>query len=526
MNRFLRFHLFFLLCVFFCFRCASEGLPGGGPPDKEPPRLILAVPASGATGVDSLQTLEFIFSEALNASVAEKNITLFPLGATETRIRVRGRSIHIQALEPWKKNTVYTLILGKNIADLRNNTLPAPIQISFTRDMQIPENSLRGRVVGLQEGFVAGIYISRRYSHPDSILATPEYYTQAAADGSFLFRYLPQEKFYIAGFVDLDKSNTYQPGTDGRLVPEQEYIFPDTGTALTFSLLAVHDNFLPPRLVKAESLYPSVTQLEFSKKPDLYGKADAFRITGTEIDTVIYDDKSCTLYHEKTERDTLFLDIRGLQDHLHCIMPDSSLKIPVKALADTLYRFRQTGDLLFVTPTPGSPILAGSFESAGDTLPLTLWQRIHGIYRIPEAAADMKGHFRIRIPGQPDYPGMAADTLYRVPLELSGKKDAGTVSGRIAGISEKPYRVVLENSNRRYETDCPEGAFLFPDVLPGTYRLSCYPDPNGNGRPDPGRPYPFVKPEIPVTLDTRIDVRARWDTELSGEYQIGVEKSF
>lgn len=526
MSRFLRFPILFFLCLCFCFRCASESLPGGGPPDKVPPQLMMAVPASGTTGVDSLQVLEFIFSEALNASVAEKNITLFPLGATETRIRVRGKSILIQALEPWKKNTVYTLILGKNIADLRNNAMPAPIQISFTRDLQIPENSLRGRVVGLQEGLVAAIYISRRHSHPDSILADPEYYTQAAADGSFRFRFLPQEKFHIAGFVDLDKSNTYQERTDGRLVPEQNYAVPDTGTAFSLSLLAVHDNFLPPRLLKAESLYPSATKLEFSKKPDPFGKADAFRIPGTEIDTVIYEDKSCTIYHTKAGSDTIPIHIRGLKDHLRCVMPDSSLKIPVKALADTLYRFRQAGDCLFVTPATGSPLLAGSFESAADTLSLTLKQCGHGIYRIPRSDANKKGHFRIRIPGQADYPGMAADTLYRVPLELSGKTDAGTVSGRIAGVAGKPCRVVLENADRRYETDCSEGAFIFPDVLPGSYRLSCYPDLNGNGRPDPGRPYPFIRPEIPIALDTGIDVRARWDTELSGEYQIGVDKSF
>lgn len=487
---------------------------------------MLAVPASGTTGVDSLQVLEFIFSEALNASVAEKNITLFPLGATETRIRVRGKSILIQALEPWKKNTVYTLILGKNIADLRNNAMPAPIQISFTRDLQIPENSLRGRVVGLQEGLVAAIYISRRHSHPDSILADPEYYTQAATDGSFRFRFLPQEKFHIAGFVDLDKSNTYQERTDGRLVPGQQYALPDTGTALSLSLLAVHDNFLPPRLLKAESLYPSETELEFSKKPDPYGGANAFRIAGAEIDTVIYQDKFCRIYHTKPQGDTIQVRIRGLKDHLQCPMPDSSLKIPLKALADTLYRFRQAENILFVTPNPGKPLLTGSIESVADTLPLTLRRIVHGIYRIPEMAADMKGHFRVRISGQADYPEMATDTLYRVPLELSGQKDAGTVSGRIAGVAGKPCRVVLENANRRYETDCSEGLFLFPNVLPGSYRLSCYPDLNGNGRPDPGRPYPFIKPEIPIALDTGIDVRARWDTELSGEYQIGVDKSF
>ncbi|MDD3094853.1 MAG: Ig-like domain-containing protein [Candidatus Marinimicrobia bacterium] len=510
----------------FCFRCASEGLPGGGPPDKEPPRLILAVPVSGTVGVDSLQTLEFIFSETLNASVAEKNITLFPLGATETRIRVRGRSIQIQPLEPWKKNTVYTLILGKNIADLRNNAIPAPIQISFTRELQIPENSIRGKVVALQEGLVAGIYISRRHSHPDSILAYPEYYTQAAANGSFAFRYLPQEKFYIAGYVDLDKSNTYQPRSDGRLIPQHPYALPDTLESTSFSLLAVHDNFLPPRLLKAQNLHSAATKLEFSKKPDPHGKADAFRITGTEIDTVIYADKSCTLYHGKTESDTLLLHIRGLKDYLQCSMRDSSLKIPQKAPEDTLYRFEQSEKLLIIAPPPESPRLAGKFESVKDTLPLTLVRLVHGIYRIPEHTENRQGHFRIDMPLPPDYPEFAVDTLYRVPMNLSGREDGGTVSGKIGTGSAEPWRMVLENASRRYETSCNDGAFMFSDVLPGSYLLSVYSDRNGNGRLDPGSPRPFMRPEIPVALESGIDVRGRWDTVLSGTYEIEVEKSF
>ncbi len=524
MDRFIRYHVFFILCLFFCFHCASEGLPGGGPPDKEPPQLVKAIPLSGSVGIDSLQALEFVFSEALNTPVVEKNISLFPMGATEIQIRARGKNIHIRPRSPWKKNTVYTLILGKNISDLRNNAMTAPIHISFTRDAEIPENSLRGRVVGLQEGLLAGVYISRRHSNPDSILAFPEYYSQAAEDGSFSFRYLPQEKFYIAGYVDLDKSNTYQEKRDGRLVPDQNVALPDTEHSPQLSLLAVHDNYLPPRLIKTESLYSSATKLQFSKKLDSYNNDNVFSIQKTKIDTLIIDDKFCTLYHEKIERDSLFLEIRGLRDHLQCIMPDSSLKIKVKALADTLYNFSQEGNILFVKPPPGTAKLSGNFESPQDSMILELKQIQHGMYRIPESETDKSGEFLVKIPRQAEYPEMHTDSLYRVPLRMLGKKDFGTVSGKIAGLPADYYRVVLESADQRYELPCPESAFHFQEVLSGTYTLSCYPDLNANGRPDPGCPHPYVKPEIPILLDTKIDVRARWDTVLDEEYQITVEK--
>jgi hypothetical protein len=513
-----------LVCL-LCLHCASEGLPGGGPPDNEAPRLIQASLRSGSTGVDSLEKLNFVFSEALNPRNAEKNITLFPLGATEIRIRVRGRSINIEPLKAWDPNLVYTLILGKNISDLRNNTRPEPLQFSFTCADRIPENRIEGRIYELEENRTAVVCISRRSSHPDSILTNPEYFTQGGSGGHFAFHYLPHDTFYVAGYIDLDKSNSYQPRLDGRLVPSEPFIVPDSATAQSgLHCLAVHDHFLPPRLLKAESIYPSETRLEFTKKPDPATLSAAFSCNGQSPDTVLTEKKTCVLYHRAIKTDSLRLQIRNFLDHLNCPMPDSGLTIAVQALQDSLYRFTQEGKDLFVTPPPGAALLNGILETAEDTLELSLTRLTAGIYRIPEHSNALHGQFRLRMPAAEEYPQIATDSLYSIPLQLPVPEEYGSVIGTVSPGNISGCRVVLINRERQYETLCSNGRFVFSTLLPGNYDLKYYIDANGNGRRDAGRPYPYIPPEIPYLLDTGISVRARWDTELSDRYQIEVEK--
>jgi hypothetical protein len=45
--------------------CASPGFPPGGPPDKDPPKLVAVVPESGAVNVKP-KHVTFEFDEVIN----------------------------------------------------------------------------------------------------------------------------------------------------------------------------------------------------------------------------------------------------------------------------------------------------------------------------------------------------------------------------------------------------------------------------------------------------------------------------
>ncbi|MDZ7820418.1 MAG: Ig-like domain-containing protein [Candidatus Marinimicrobia bacterium] len=412
------FSMFLLLAgSLLITQCAAEKPPGGGPPDKQPPSLISASLPDGAVNVDSLHTLRFIFSEPLLVKTAENNITLFPLDRTGTDIRIRGRKIQIRPLTPWERGTVYTLILGKNIADLRNNSLPEPLQFSFTRSGVMPQNSIRGYVAEQDGNVNTSICISRQHRVPDSIFAQPEYFTQSASGGAFTFDHLPEDTFFIAGYQDMDRSNSFHQDLDGVCVPSEPAVLPDTLDHHNVVLLATKDNFLPPELVKADNLYPGATELSFTKKPAAWNRRESFQISEAEVDTVIYAGKTCTLYHDRLSDDSLEMKLRGVVDYLSCALHDTLAHLPVKNPEDSLYHFEQRGTSLFITPPPDAWELKGRFEGLRDTLELTLIKQKHAIYAIPVLAASDRGKWHVHMPASATYPEIRTDSLYAVDLQ-------------------------------------------------------------------------------------------------------------
>ncbi|MCK4530294.1 MAG: Ig-like domain-containing protein [Candidatus Marinimicrobia bacterium] len=512
----------FIACAFLCIQCASESAPGGGPADKTPPNLIASSIQSGATLVPIDQNLSFVFSENLNTDVAEKSITIFPLSDDMASTIVKGKNITISPISAWDPNVVYTIILGKNISDYRGNGLPQPLQFSFTPGKNMPENRISGKISGLKKGTTAVISISRRTSQPDSILLYPEFYTQSGPEGNFVFEHLPLEKFNVAAYIDLDKSNSFKAKFDGVCVPSQPTIIPDT-TDKPLVFEAIYDNFFPGRLLQAESIQPTISKLTFQKELATWNNIDNFRINSLNVDTIIYAANVCTLYHKQIETDTFLVELTSLLDHIDIPIADTSLMVPLTVWPDSFYHFTNLGNYLLVSPPPSSDKLEGLFQSPGDTSSLILDKYFSGFYTLPANKVKRQGTWQVHIPFADNRPRTVTDSLYSVPLQLKPEDSHGSVIGDLDIEDLQGLRLLLHNARQSYDIEIHTKAINFNKVLPGTYMLSYYIDRNANGHRDVGRPYPYLKPEILHDLDTGIDVRARWDTDLSEPYKIVIE---
>ena len=503
-------------------QCASEAAPGGGPSDKTPPELLMSSIQSGATLVPADHSVRFVFSENLNTDIAEKSITVFPLSENTSSVLVKGKTITISPLTGWDPAVVYTIILGKNIADYRGNGLPQSMQFSFTAGENMPQNRLAGKINGLKSGTTAVISISRKSTNPDSILLNPEYYSQSGPAGDFVFEHLPMETFYVAAYIDLDKSNNYKENFDGVCVPAMPYVVPDT-TDKQLIFEAVYDNFLPGRLLQAESLQPTKSKLTFQKEIATWNKKENYLINSLNPDSIIYNANTCTLYHGEIQQDTFRVELTSLFDHIAVPFADTSLNIPLTVWPDSFYHFTTLGNDLYISPTPSAAILEGVFQTSKDTSNLVLHKNIPGFYTLPSGKTAQRGTWLIRIPLESDSTWVMWDSLYSVPLELKPEEDYGTVIGKFDGTIPNGLRLQLYNIQQYYDIAINGPKISFDKIRPGSYALSYYIDKNLNGRRDIGRPFPYLGPEILYDLDTGIDVRARWDTELSEPYKIVIE---
>ena len=129
----------------------------------------------------------------------------------------------------------------------------------------------------------------------------------------------------------------------------------------------------------------------------------------------------------------------------------------------------------------------------------------------------------IEIPHENNNAWVVWDSLYSVALEIKPEPDYGRVIAKFDGIIPDGLRLLLHNVQNSYDNASKDKLVSFNEVQPGSYVLSYYIDENLNKRRDIGCPLPYAKPEILYDLDTKIDVRARWDTELSESYKIVIE---
>jgi hypothetical protein len=388
----------------------------------------------------------------------------------------------------------------------------------------MPESAINGKILGMSEKQSARIFLSRYQQNPDSIILHPEYFTQSGPDGGFSFKHMPEDTFYIAAYIDEDKSNTYKKKFDLPCIPQQKYVIADT-LGQTFLLQAAPDNFLPGKLIKAESISPSETFLDFSKILSTEIIAHNFIINETPPDTIILDKKTVTLYHQEIESDSLNLSFYKLSDRLGTSLKDSTLNIALKIWQDDLFHFKTFEKHLRVFPDPKLTMISGEFHSR-DTSIIELRKELPGFYRLPETKTDQRGKLNLDFSNYDMAENMLTDSLYSFDLSLKAPAEYGRVLAKLENKSDHKLRFVLKNNKNRYEcTAGRNGKIIFENVIPAKYSLYYYNDRNGNKKRDLGKLEPFESPEFLIFLEENIDIKARWDTELADPFKIDIDNN-
>lgn len=515
----LRPALVLLAGVLLVTACATEKAPSGGPEDKTAPQLLQSYPQSGAVRVGEKEEIILSFSEALDQTITERAFRVFPVNSVDIQVHVRNDQLLIRPRTSWPNDNVISIISNSNIKDRHNNSLKTALQISFTRQDSIPQNSLRGQVHDLEKLDIPYVAITRFHTHPDSILKYPEYIKQCDDSGNFEFTFLSPDTFYIAAFLDWDKSNTYKASADGIAIPVKNNPVADTIKNF-INILAIHSKNEAPRLLSAESLTPGETELLFSKTPSHSNGSGQFIFNGHSADTVLIDDNTISCYHSAAP-DSIRLSISGFTDNADYLMADTVFTYDVETFEDSAYSIEQLDNYLSIFPDPDKDSLFAEFISGTDTSTFILKKHYSSFYRLP-VISGKRATCTIQPGISSQYPQLDTDSLYSVNLTFPGKAEYGSVNGKISFL--EPYVVlVLKNSRNTYFITPSAVNFLFPFVLPGDYTLGFFIDKNQNGKADPGKWFPHVSPEIIYTLENTINIRARWDTELDTPYSLNLE---
>lgn len=102
---------------------------GGGDSDTTAPFVVGTDPNDGESDIDLDESVEIVFSEAIDPTTATGQITMTP-GTGVTTEWVDDRTLEIDH-DPWDEGTEITVTLGTGLADEAGNTLAAPHEFSF-----------------------------------------------------------------------------------------------------------------------------------------------------------------------------------------------------------------------------------------------------------------------------------------------------------------------------------------------------------------------------------------------------------
>ena len=265
--------------------CAQQGFPPGGPPDKEPPKLLATSPDSNARNVSekevNLQYDEVLSERPGGASSLDALVLISPrdgaprVGWHRTRISVRGH-------KDWKPNTTYTVDVLPGISDLRGNADKLGHHLVFSTGPEIAGASISGVVFDWPAGHPAPNALVEAVSHPDSTI----YIDRADSLGHFTISHMPAGSFTVIGWID---GNNNQDLDAHELQDSTSITLKDTARV---ELLAfIHDS-IGPHVVSVEVRDSLTLHATFDKPVDPAQPLDSAHIMLRAADSSLISTKA------------------------------------------------------------------------------------------------------------------------------------------------------------------------------------------------------------------------------------------
>ena len=180
--------------------------PGGGPPDRTPPRVVATVPAADSAGVAPTASIAVTFSEPMTRTGVERRIRLQPpieIG----RVRWHGSTIVVTPHRPLHPDTTYVVEIGAGIRDEHGVASRRVVRYAFATAARLDTARIEGRVRFRHEP--AGGAVVQAFRLPRDSTFVPR---AAPADrrartderGAYALRWLPADggRWLVWAFVD------------------------------------------------------------------------------------------------------------------------------------------------------------------------------------------------------------------------------------------------------------------------------------------------------------------------------------
>ena len=282
-----------LTVAFLAQRCANAVAPTGGPVDKVPPKVKLAVPENNSTNFNG-RKIEITFDEFVTLENASQNVLFSPPLSEKPNFRLKNKTVIIKFKEPLAENTTYTIHFGTAIKDLHEGNQLEDYVYSFSTGDFIDTLRVAGKVLNaedkkpVEDAYVC-LYAERENLDSLPLTTIPDYITKTDKEGKFSLSGLADKRYLVFALKDAN-SNLYfdQPNEEvaflDTLVPAS---YPWTApkpqpmdTTATDTTLFINDTLTP---VPTDALSPTPSDSTMQPSDTLQTLAQTTQVDSTQM---------------------------------------------------------------------------------------------------------------------------------------------------------------------------------------------------------------------------------------------------
>jgi hypothetical protein len=543
----------FVFTLFFFFQCASKGIPGGGPVDNIPPRIVCTYPEADSTNISNINKIEIHFSERMNEPVVEKSIFISP----PLKYKIKwsgGDELKLIVTDTLRSNQTYVITLGAGAEDFHKNRMKSSYQFAFSTGDKIDRGEISGKVYDItpKESFYIYAY---RIINIDSLNPSyniADFLTMPDDEGNFNLSYLA-EGFYRVFVIEDQNSNLLLDGNYERIgIPFRDVLldsFRMSFTNLNFKITRI--DTVPPYIVDARSINNQTVIVRFTE-PIKYLDKNMLQIVDTlgltNIDIFAYtvnkeDEKQYIIYTAIQDSNLNYriniIDIADTSGNLQTI--DQSYIYQGSAVKDTAeFKLIQISPADSAVNQPLSVKISVQFSHPIDTLSFIEsfiywqnddstkilsgkweWKNLSAGYFhiIPYFQPGQKYTFQINTKNIISLWGEALpDSQIVSRFFMISEDEFGSLSGKYTGdlsVDDRVYIKIFPLDKKREQIMVPMDTtkkFFVKWIQSGKYKIGGFFDRDRNKKYSYGNLYPFTYSEPFYIKPDTLRIRKRWES--------------
>lgn len=207
--------------IIFCFSCAKQVRPNGGPEDKQPPRLLLEESEQNYQTNFNKKEFKLKFDEFVSLSNPSKQIFVSPPTTYIPKFEVRTNTVTIKfdKRENFIPDATYQINFGESIVDYNNNNKLKNFSFVFATGDIIDSLSLKGSIRDiLTKKAIPEMTVLLYDQLEDSVVyhQKPLFFTRTDKSGNFSFNNIKSDTFKLFAVSDNNLSYTFD--NDGEMI--------------------------------------------------------------------------------------------------------------------------------------------------------------------------------------------------------------------------------------------------------------------------------------------------------------------